>query len=343
MMLTEHPFASTISLGGTMRLPMGRLLVVTVVLLAAVCTAEAQQPRQPTLGYLSNSDGHSVPDSAFLDTLQKLGYVNGKNIIIEARYSAGQSARFPEFVADLVQRKVDVIAAWSPTATAVAKEATNTIPIVGISMGSDPVALGWASSFARPGGNVTGITSGDVWLEAKRLQLLKEAIPHAERVAVLANRTNLHFHEQLEEADKAGQRLGLQVEPFAVGEPTDLRGAFADMTQRRTDALLVMSDGMLWALRREIVTLAADNRLPAMYWTSDYTEAGGLISYAESLVDIGGRAAVYVDKILRGAKPDDIPIEQPVKFELIVNQKAAKALGLIIPDKLLATVDKVID
>jgi putative tryptophan/tyrosine transport system substrate-binding protein len=265
--------------------------------------------------------------------------VNGKNIIIEARYSAGQSARFPEFVADLVQRKVDVIAAWSPTATAVAKEATNTIPIVGISMGSDPVALGWASSFARPGGNVTGITSGDVWLEAKRLQLLKEAIPHAERVAVLANRTNLHFHEQLEEADKAGQRLGLQVEPFAVGEPTDLRGAFADMTQRRTDALLVMSDGMLWALRREIVTLAADNRLPAMYWTSDYTEAGGLISYAESLVDIGGRAAVYVDKILRGAKPDDIPIEQPVKFELIVNQKAAKALGLIIPDKLLATID----
>ena len=147
---------------------MGRLLVVTVVLLAAVCTAEAQQPRQPTLGYLSNSDGHSVPDSAFLDTLQKLGYVNGKNIIIEARYSAGQSARFPEFVADLVQRKVDVIAAWSPTATAVAKEATNTIPIVGISMGSDPVALGWASSFARPGGNVTGITSGDVWLEATR-------------------------------------------------------------------------------------------------------------------------------------------------------------------------------
>ena len=161
--------------------------------------------------------------------------------------------------------------------------------------------------------------------------------------AVLANRTNLHFHEQLEEAAKAGQRLGLQVEPFAVGEPTDLRGAFADMTQRRTDALLVMPDGMLWALRREIVTLAADNRLPAMYWTSDYTEAGGLISYAESLVDIGGRAAVYVDKILRGAKPDDIPIEQPVRFELVLNQKAAKALGLIIPDKLLATVDKVID
>jgi putative tryptophan/tyrosine transport system substrate-binding protein len=321
---------------------MARLLVATVVL-AAVFTAEAQQPRQPTLGYLSNSDGHSVPDSAFLDTLQKLGYVNGKNIIIEARYSAGQTDRFPEFVADLVQRKVDAIAAWSPAATAVAKQATSTIPIVGISMGADPVAFGWASSFARPGGNVTGLTSGDVWLEAKRLELLKEAIPHARRVAVLANRTNPLFHEQLDEVDKAGQRLGLQVELFAVGEPTDLRGAFADMTQRRTDALLVMPDGMLWALRREIVTLAADNRLPAMYWTSDYTETGGLISYAESLVDIGSRAAVFVDKILRGAKPDDLPIEQPVKFELVVNQKAAKALGLIVPDKLLATADRVID
>ena len=321
---------------------MGRLLVVAVVL-AAAFTAEAQQPRQPTLGYLSNSAGHSVPDSAFLDTLQKLGYVNGKNIIIEARYSGGQSDRFPEFAADLVQRKVDVIAAWSPTATAVAKRATNTIPIVGISMGSDPVALGWASSFAHPGGNVTGVTGGDVWLDAKRLELLKEAIPHAERVAVLANRTNPHFHEQLDEANKAGQRLRIQVEPFAVGEPTDLRGAFADMTQRRIDALLVMPDGMLWALRREIVTLAADNRLPAMYWTSDYTEVGGLISYAENLVDIGSRAAVCVDKILRGAKPGDIPIEQPVKFELIVNQKTAKALGLVIPDKLIAITDQVID
>jgi putative tryptophan/tyrosine transport system substrate-binding protein len=321
---------------------MGRPLVVAVVL-AAAFTAEAQQPRQPTLGYLSNSAGHSVPDSAFLDTLQKLGYVNGKNIIIEARYSAGRSDRFPEFAADLVQRKVDVIAAWSPTATAAAKRATNTIPIVGISMGSDPVALGWASSFAHPGGNVTGVTGGDVWLDAKRLELLKEAIPHAQRVAVLANRTNPHFHEQLDEANKAGQRLGIQVESFAVGEPTDLRGAFADMTQRRIDALLVMPDGMLWALRPEIVTLAADNRLPAMYWTSDYTELGGLISYAENLVDIGSRAAVCVDKILRGAKPGDIPIEQPVKFELIVNQKTAKALGLVIPDKLIAIADQVID
>jgi putative ABC transport system substrate-binding protein len=322
---------------------MGRLPVVVTIVLAAAFAAEAQQPRQPTLGYLSNSDGHSVPDSAFLDMLQKLGYVNGKNIIIEARYSAGQSDRFPEFVADLVHHKVDVIAVWSPTATAVAKQATNTIPIVGISMGSDPVALGWASSFARPGGNVTGITGGDVWLDAKRLEILKEAIPHSERVAVLANRTNPHFQEQLDEAHKAGQKLGLQVVPFGVGEPSDLLGAFADMTQRRTDALLVMPDGMLWALRREIVTLAADNRLPTMYWTSDYTEAGGLISYAESLVDIGSRAAVCVDKILRGAKPGDIPIEQPVKFELIVNQKTAKALGLIVPDQVLGIADKVID
>ncbi len=319
-----------------------RRVPLALLLVAAAFTAEAQQPTLPKIGYLSASEGHSALDSAFFDALRNLGHVDGKNVIIEARYSAGHPERFPGFAADLVRRDVDVIAAWSPTAVAAAKKATDTIPIVGITLGSDPVSFGWAASLARPNGNVTGSTSGD-WLNAKRLEILKETFPPAERVAILANRTAPSLRGQLAEADRAGRALKIHAEPHAISGPADLEPAFAEMKQRSVNALLVMPDPMLWALRRDIVKLAAEARLPAMYWTSDYTEVGGLISYAESLNVLGARGAIFVDKILKGAKAADLPIEQATTFELVINLKTAKALGLAIPPALLARADEVIE
>jgi putative ABC transport system substrate-binding protein len=312
--------------------------------LAAPLAAEAQQAGStPKLGYLSNSGGHSVPDNAFMQGLRDLGYVEGRNLIIEARYTDGRSERFSEFAADLVRRGVQVIAAWSPAGVAAAKRATDTVPIIGIAMGSDPVGLGWIASLARPNSNVTGLTSGNVWLSGKRMELLQEAFPTITRVGVLANPTNPFFPAQAKEAETVAHSLKIQVESLAVSSPAGLATVLPEMKKRHMSALLVMPDGMLWARRADIVKMAAEGRMPAMYWTSDYTEAGGLMSYAESLNDLGGRAAGYVDKILKGAKPADLPVEQPQKFELIINLNTAKALGLTIPPSLLQRADQVIE
>jgi len=321
-----------------------RSLLILVLFVAATQIATAQPtPSIRRIGYLSNSGGQSVPDSAFLNALRDRGYIDGRNVVIEARYSAGKSDRFPEFSGDLVKRAVHVIAAWSPTAVAAAKKATNTIPIVGISMGSDPIGLGWASSLARPSGNVTGFVSGDVWLNAKRMELLKEAFPTATRVGILANPTNPSFAQEIGEAEKAALALKIRTETLRATDPGGLSKAFADGVNRQINALLVVPDGMLWAHRADIVSLAAQKKLPAMYWTSDYTEAGGLVSYAESLNDLGVRAAEYVDRILKGAKPGDLPIQEPIKFELIVNLKAARTLGLTIAPSLVGRADQVIE
>jgi putative tryptophan/tyrosine transport system substrate-binding protein len=314
-----------------------RILLLTILLtvLLGPSLAEPQQAQQlPRIGYLSNSPGHSAADSAFLDGLRDLGYQHGCNMILEARYSAGQSDRFPAFAADLVRLNVQVIAAWSPTAVAAARQATSKIPIVGISMGSDPVAAGWITSMARPNGNLTGITGGDVWLNGKRLDLLKEIVPTVTRFAVLADPTNPEFANQTKEAEKMARSLKVQTDVIEVSNPAGFGKAFAEMKTRKIGALLVVPDGMFWAHRADIVKLAAENKLPTMYWTSDYTELGGLVSYAESLIDIGVRASGYVDKILRGASPRDLPVEQPTKFELVVNMKAAKSLGITIPTAL---------
>jgi putative ABC transport system substrate-binding protein len=306
--------------------------------------AEAHQAGSTSkLGYLSNSGGHSVPDNAFMQGLRDLGYVEGRNLIIEARYTDGRSERFSEFAADLVRRGVQVIAAWSPAGVAAAKRATDTVPIIGIAMGSDPVGLGWIASLARPNSNVTGLTSGNVWLSGKRMELLQEAFPTITRVGVLANPTNPFFPAQAKEAETVAHSLKIQVESLAVSSPAGLATVLPEMKKRHMSALLVMPDGMLWARRADIVKMAAEGRMPAMYWTSDYTEAGGLMSYAESLNDLGGRAAGYVDKILKGAKPADLPVEQPQKFELIINLNTAKALGLTIPPSLLQRADQVIE
>jgi len=319
-------------------------LTLALAFFAAPLGVEAQQAgKVPKMGYLSNSGGHSVPDNAFLEGLRDLGYVEGRNLIIEARYSGGRSERFPEFAADLVRLGVQVIAAWSPAGVAAAKKVTDTVPIVGISMGSDPVGLGWVASLARPNSNVTGFSSGSVWLSGKRMELLKQAMPTVTRVGVLGNPTNPGFPAQTEAAETAAHALKIQVESFAMSNPTGLATVFTEMNKRHINALLVMPDGMLWAHRTDIVKMAAESRLPAMYWTSDYTEVGGLMSYAESLNDLGRRAAGYVDKILKGAKPGDLPVEQPAKFELIVNLKTAKGLGLTIPPSLLLRADQVIE
>jgi putative tryptophan/tyrosine transport system substrate-binding protein len=318
------------------------VVLVTAVFAIPSFTDAQQASKVPKIGYLSNSGGSSAADSAFLDALRDLGYINGKNVVIEARYSGGKSERFPEFSADLVRLGVQVIAAWSPTAVGAARQATSTVPIVGISLGSDPVSAGWIGSMARPKFNLTGITGGDVWLNGKRMELLKEAIPTITRVAVLADPTNPEFTNQTREVEKVAQPLKVRAEVFGVGKPTEFGKAFADMKARRVDALLVVPDGMFWAHRADIVRMATDARIPAMYWTSDYTELGGLMSYAESLIDIGVRAAGYVDKILKGSKPADLPVEQPVKFELVINLKAAKGLNLTFPPSVLARADQVI-
>ena len=312
--------------------------------LAAPLTVEAQPAGKgtPKLGYLSNSGGHSVPDNAFLQGLRDLGYAEGQNLIIEARYTEGRSERFSGFAADLVRLGVQVIAAWSPAGVAAAKKATDTVPIVGIALGSDPVGQGWIASLARPNSNLTGFSSGNVWLTGKRMELLKEAIPTITSVGVLGNPTNPYFPAQAKEAETVAAALKVQIESFAISNPAGLATVLPEMKRRHISALLVVPDGMLWARRADIVKMAAESRVPAMYWTSDYMEVGGLMSYAESLNDLGRRAAGYVDRILKGAKPADLPVEQPTKFELLINLKTAKALGLTIPQTLLLRADQVI-
>ena len=309
-----------------------------ITLLAAPLAGAGQLP---SIGYLSNSSGDSAPDRAFMDGLRDFGYIQGKNIAIEKRFSAGRSEQFPVFVADLLRLKVDVVAAWGPPAVSAAKRATSTIPIVGISMG-DPVAQGWVASLARPGGNVTGTANLQTELSGKRIELVKEVIASVIRVAILANPGSPGTAEPLNATKIAAQSRGIQLEEFNVSEPQGFQNAFAEASRRRADALIVLPDGMFWGQRAEIVRLASQSRLPALYWSREYVDAGGLMSYAASLTDQGRRAAYFIDKILNGAKPADLPIEQPTKFELVINLKTAKALGLTIPPSLLGRADEII-
>jgi putative tryptophan/tyrosine transport system substrate-binding protein len=299
--------------------------------LAVPLAAEGQQGgRVPRLGYLANSSAESPADSAFLHGLRDLGWVVGRTILVDARYVGARSEQIPEVARDLVSRGVNVIATWSPKAVVAVRQATATIPIVGMSMG-DPVALGVAASFARPGGNVTGVADLQEALQAKRVEILKETIPGIRRLAVLANPNQPSTVEYVKHVNVATRAFGLQVELLNVSSPNELDGAFAGISRRRADALLVLPDGMFWAVRADIVGLAARQRVPAIYWERAYAEVGGLLSYAASLIDIGRRVATLVDRILKGAKPADLPVEQPTKFELVINLKTAKALGLTIP------------
>jgi len=316
--------------------------------LGCLCVAplapEAQQPKHVhrigLLGILSPAIGESKAES-FRQGLRDVGYMEGKNILIESRWAEGHRERLAELVADLVRLDVAVIVTESTPAALAAKQATHTIPIV-MAVSGDPVVVGLVASLARPGGNVTGLTFQAPALSGKRLELLKEAAPQTTLVAVLWNATNPAAAGFLGETEAAARALGLQVHAVAVHSPADLDGAFEAIASAQPSALITLADGMLVDNRRRIVAFAAQRRLPALFPDRDFAEAGGLMTYGPNLAANFRRAAYYVDRILKGAQPADLPVEQPVKLELVLNLKAAKALGMTMPPSLLLLADEVI-
>ncbi len=314
-------------------------------LLAAPLAAEAQQAGKVyRIGILGNvpltdPEGARVW-GAFIQGLRELGYEEGRNITIEFRSSDGKYERLPALAAELVRLKVDVIVAPAAQNVLAAEQATRTIPIV-MTYG-DPIASGLVASLARPGGNVTGLSGLAPEIVGKQLELLKEIVPKVSRVAVLWNPANQSHPPLLREAEVAARSLRVQLQTLEVRGPDDFETAFAAVTRERAGALLVPADGMFLLNRIRIADLAARTRLPVMYGLREYVDAGGLVVYAPSIRDSFRHAASYVAKILKGAKPGDLPVEQPTKFELVINLKTAKALGLTIPQSLLLRADEVI-
>jgi putative ABC transport system substrate-binding protein len=316
-------------------------------LLAAPRASEAQQAAKVArIGYLAaNLAASPHLREAFLQGLRDLGYVEGRNVVIEYRDAEGKYERYPALATELVALKVDVIVVTSTPAAAVVKQATRTIPIV-FTWAADPVGSGLVTSLARPGGNITGLSILAPDLVGKRLELLKQAVPGASRVAALwhpGDYVERMEKDLLTEADRAARALGLRLQVVEARGREDFDRAFSDMTRARADAVTVQSTNIFFIERRRLVDLAAKNRLPAMYLTREFVDAGGLMSYGPNVADLHRRAATYVDKILKGAKPGDLPVEQPTKFELVINLKTAKALGLTIPPSVLGRSDEVIE
>jgi putative ABC transport system substrate-binding protein len=319
------------------------LVAVFVILATGGAVVQAQQPTKiPRIGYLSGSSPSTSPArrKAFQQGLRELGYVEGKNIIIEWRFAEEKFDRLPALAAELVRLKVDAIFAQSTASVQAAKKATATVPIVSVS--GDPVGLGLVASLARPGGNVTGLANFTSELAGKRLELLKEVVPRVSRVAVLWNPDALSSTLRMRETEAAAPSLGVKLQPVEVREPNDFEHAFAALKKARADALFPLRSPLISSQVKRIVELAAKNGVPGMYDASEFAEAGGLMSYGSILADLDRRATTYVDKILKGAKPADLPVEQPKKFEFIINLKAAKQIGLTIPPNVLARADKVI-
>ena len=279
---------------------------------------------------------------AFRKGLRDLGWVEGRDFVIETRYADGNPERLPELAAQLVRQRVDLILVGSNPGTLAAKMATSTIPIVMVTTG-DPVGGGLVASLAQPGGNVTGLTALGQALSAKRLELLKEAVPGVARVAVLTSPASPYAGPFLKERENLAQALGVRLQVVEAQDPTKFEQAFAEMARERAGALMVFTDVMFITHRRRLVELAAKSRLPAVYPELEFVSAGGLMFYGASLVDLYHHAADYADKILKGTKPADLPVEQPTKLELVINRKTAKALGLAIPSSLLVRADHVID
>jgi len=303
--------------------------------------AQAQQPTKiPRIGYLVASTT-SPRIEAFRQGLRELGYVEGKNIVIEWRYAEGKLDRLPALAAELVRLKVDVIVTRGPLPTRSAKEVTNTIPIVMSSVG-DPVAAGFVASLARPGGNITGLSTLAPEISGKQLELMKEIVPKLSRVAVFGTSTIPDHAQSLREIELAAGAFKVQLQYLDVLGPKDIETAFRAASKGRADALLVLGGSVLASQRTHILEFAVKSRLPAIYATRQNVDAGGLMSYSVNQTDLDRRAATYVDKILKGRKPADLPVEQPMKFELIINLKAAKQIGLTIPPNVLVRADKVI-
>ena len=305
--------------------------------------AEAQQPgKVPRMGYLTTGTGRASPNAeALRQGLRDLGYVEGQNIAIEYRWAEGNVDRLPGLAAELVRRKVDIIFAVGSTAVRAAKKATSAIPILFVGS-TDPVADGLVDSLARPGGNVTGFSTGAPGLYGKRLEIIKETLPRLSRVGLLLNPTSLSTVALLKETRTAGQELGVQVQSLEVRSLNDIDSAFAAATKAQVGALVVAQQGPINTNPKRIVELAAKRRLPAIYTETEWIDAGGLMSYGPSIPDLYRRAATYVDKILKGTKPADLPVQQPMKYELMLNLKTADALGLTIPPVVLMRVERVI-
>jgi putative ABC transport system substrate-binding protein len=314
-------------------------------LLLALCTsAQAQEPAKvPRIGVLLALSHSAISDriQAFREGLRNLGYVEGKNIVIEYRYADGKFERLPDLATELAGLEVNVIVTGGPTATRPAKKATATIPIV-MAQDTDPVGNGFVASLARPGGNITGLSNYHPDLSGKQLELLKEVVPKLARVAVLGNSKEPGNSQALKETKLAGAALKLKLQFLDVRELQDIETAFHAATRERAGALLVLSSPIATSQRTQVAQLAIKNRVPIMYQVSESVEAGGLMTYGVSTADLWRRSATYVHKILKGAKPADLPVEQPIKFEFIINLKAAKQIGLVIPPNVLARADKVL-
>jgi putative ABC transport system substrate-binding protein len=314
------------------------------LLLAISLPASAQQPAKvPRIAYLGATSltANAARVEAFRQGLRELGYVEGKNIIIELRSAEGEQDRLPALVAELVRLKIDIIVSAGPSVTRAAKAATTTIPIV-MAQESDPVRTGFVASLARPGGNITGLSTLAPELSGKQLELLKEIVPKLSRVAVIGSSTEPGYAQVVKEMELAAKAFKVRLQYLGVLNSKDIETAFRAASKERADAVLTLTSLVLNSHRAQVLELAVKNRLPVAYWRSDFVEEGGLMSYGVSITDLDRRAATYVDKILKGAKPADLPVEQPQKFEFVINLKAARRIGLTIPPNVLARADKVI-
>ena len=322
------------------------LWLLATILLATAPPAEAQQPKKvPRIGYLTGGVAatESARSEAIRRALRDLGYIEGQNIAIEYRYAEGKIDRFPELLAELVHLKVDIIMTTGGTPTLAAKNATKTIPIVMMGLSADPVELGLVESLARPGGNVTGNTTLSRELGGKRLELIKEAVTKVARVAVLYDPAiRAAVLEVKEVLPVAARALGLTLQPWEVRDANGFEKVFAALNKQRPDGLYVTSGALMIPNQKRIVGFALKSRLPSMYSYRESVEAGGLMYYGADQADSYRRVAYYVDKILKGAKPADLPVEQPTKFELVINLKTANQIGVTIPQSLLYRADKVI-
>ena len=323
----------------------GKSLTLGALLFFALSfSAEAQQPKTAArIGYLEATPIAANLDriEAFREGLRGLGYIEGKNIVIEWRTADGKADRLPGLATELVRLKVDVIVTGGPAGTRIAKKATSTIPVV-MTFDNDPVGSGFAASLARPGGNVTGLSVMAPEISGKQLEFLKEIAPKISRLAIVGSSAEPGYAQSLKEAERVAGTLKVQLQYLDVAAPKDIENAFAEARKGRADAFLVLSSPILTAERKLLADLAIKNRLPAIYYRREYVESGGLMSYGVNFSELNRRAATYVDKILKGAKPGNLPVEQPTKFELVINLKTAKQIGLTIPPNVLARADKVI-
>jgi putative tryptophan/tyrosine transport system substrate-binding protein len=319
-------------------------LALCAMLYAFCTTAEAQQPKRiPRIGFLGNSTAALEANliGPFREGLRELGYVEGKNIVIGWRWAEGKYERFPTLIAELIGSKVELIVTAGTPATIALKKATTTLPLVMIAVG-DPVGTGLIASLAHPGGNLTGLTSISPELDGKRLELLREVLPKISRVAVFWNPTSPLQVVSERETQAAAQAMGIKVLSLGVQAEEQFNDAFAKILRERSGALLVLADRLFLHHRARIMDFATQNHLPGVHAYVELVEAGGLMSYGPSYADMHKRAAIYVDKILKGRKPADLPVEAPIKFELVINLKAAKQIGVTVPPSVLYRADKVI-